>query len=265
MKSSAFSYYLKSIVTLNAGVRNRSVLLKLLFDLPLDRPYQVDLRDGTHFLALTLMDLWVLKETILDRTYEKVGVPLQMGWTVVDIGAALGDFAIWAALQMSTGRVIAVEPFPTSVELLQENLHLNLLDNVSLCECAVASQNGSSHLNLATGEAAQHSTAGAGDTSSRIEVQTVTLADLFDTNNIQVCDYLKMDCEGAEYDILMNAPADLLARITRICMEVHDGVTHYSRVDLQQFLEANGYGVRITPNPVHENLAYLYAERYSNP
>jgi len=265
LKSSALSYYLQSIFTLNAGIVNRAVLYRLLLRLPLDIPFLIKLRSGTRFSALTLMDVWVLKETILDRTYEKVGVPLQKGWTVVDIGAALGDFAIWSAPQVAPGRVIAVEPFPPSVELLNENLQANRIENVSVFEGAIASQEGKSTLNLVTGEAVQHSTIDATPSNGHIEVETLTLADLFEKNSVQVCDYLKLDCEGAEYDILMHARPEFLERIPRICMEAHDGVTKYSHNDMQLFLERNGYTVRVTPNPVHENLVYLYAERQSNP
>ena len=261
MKSSAISYYLQSILTLSRGISNRGVLYKLLLKLPLDRPFQVHLRNGTRFSALTLLDVWVLKETILDRTYELAGVPMQKGWTLVDIGAALGDFTVWSAQQVNPGRVIAVEPSPTSVELLEENVHLNGLENVSICEDAVGSENGTSFLNMVTGEAALHSTADSSSSARRIEVKTLTLETLFEQNDVTACDYLKLDCEGAEYDILMHARPELLDRIARICMEVHDGVTVYSRHDLQRFLERNGYVVRVTPNPVHDHLAYLYAER----
>ena len=261
MKPGAIIYYLKSSLTLLAGIQNRGLLVKLFLHLPLDRPFEVYLKDGTRFSALTLMDIWVLKETILDRTYEKVGVPLKAGWMVVDIGAAEGDFAVWAARQVNPGRVIAVEPFPGSVDLLQENLAQNGIQNVVVHEGAVEASQGSSHLNLVTGEAAQHSTTNRIQSTGHIEVQTITLADLFERYALDRCDYLKLDCEGAEYGILFGSSRDLLQRVSRICMEVHDGVTSYSKEDMRSFLESQGYRVRVTPNPVHDSLAYLFAER----
>lgn len=265
LRLTAIPYYISSFFTLISGVKNRGVLGRLLLNLPLDRPFTIILKDGTQFSALTLMDVWILKETILDRSYEKAGVPLQKGWTVVDIGAALGDFAVWSARQVAPGRVIAVEPFPPSLDLLNENLNLNHLDSVTVYEGAIASQIGSSRLNLVTGEAVQHSTVDNFHSNRQIAVETLTLGDLFEKYAINLCDYLKMDCEGAEYDILFKSETSLLQKVTRICMEVHDGVTVYSRADMQRFLQENGYRTRITPNPVHTNLAYLYAERQSRP
>lgn len=261
MKLTAFNYYLQSIFTLWRGIQNRGVLTRLALGLPLDRPFEVRLIDGTRFDALTLMDVWVLKETILDRAYEKAGVPLQKGWTVVDIGAAQGDFAVWAAKQIAPGRLIAVEPYPQSIDLIHENLKKNNVKNGTIHEGAIASKNGSSRLSLVTGEAAQHSTADTTASNGQIDVITLTLADLFAEQELQRCDYLKLDCEGAEYDILFSCSDDLLSSVERICMEVHDGVTVFSRLDMRKFLESKGYSVKITPNPVHNNLAYLYAER----
>ena len=264
MKLTAIPYYISSFFTLNSGIQNRGVLYRLVLKLPLDRPFHIALKNGIQFSAVTLMDVWTLKETILDRVYEKAGVPLQKGWTVVDIGAASGDFTVWSALQVAPGRVVAVEPYPPSLDLLEENLRLNLVDNVSVYEGAVASQNGTSQLNLVTGEAVQHSTASAMSSNGQMVVETLTLGDLFGRNAIDTCDYLKMDCEGAEYDILFHCDPQTLKKIARICMEVHDGVTSYSKGDMSKFLAKNGFAVRITPNPVHSNLAYLYAERQSH-
>ena len=52
-----------------------------------------------------------------------------------------------------------------------------------------------------------------------------------------------------------------LAKIDRICMEVHDGMTEHNRADMIKFLENSGYRTRLSINPVHTDLAYLYAEK----
>ena len=46
---------------------------------------------GLQFRVRTAMDVWVIKETCLDRDYE-YGMVLQDNWTIIDIGAGLGDF-----------------------------------------------------------------------------------------------------------------------------------------------------------------------------
>lgn len=75
------------------------------------------------------------------------------------------------------------------------------------------------------------------------------------------CDLMKLDCEGAEYPILFNAPETIFDRIERMVMEYHDNVSGYIHHDLVQFLTNKGFNVKIHPNFVHNYLGYLYAYR----
>ena len=212
-------------------------------------------------MVFSLMDLWILKETLLDRQYEQVSLPLQDGWTIVDIGAALGDYAVWAAKQVPQGRVIAVEPYPPSVSLLRSNIDKNHVYNVEIFAGAIAASSGITSLQVEQGSIVQNSTAVDQKNKQGVEVKTASLEDLFNKFEIEKCDYLKMDCEGGEYEILFSASTQLLANIDRICMEVHDGMTKHNREDMIKFLQNAGYQTRLTLNPVHAELAYLYAEK----
>jgi FkbM family methyltransferase len=255
----AFQYYLKSFSTLLRGVKNPGVVFSLFFRRSINYAARVNLKTGETFMVFSLMDLWILKETLLDRQYEKVSLPLQDGWTIVDIGAALGDYAVWAAKQTPHGHVIAVEPFSPSVSLLRSNVEKNRIFNVELFAGAITAASGSTTLQVEQGRIVQNSTAVNQKTANGVEVKTISLEDLFVKYGITKCDYLKMDCEGGEYEILFSAPELVLAKIDRICMEVHDGMTKHNREDMIQFLEKSGYKTRLTINPVHAELAYLYA------
>jgi len=72
---------------------------------------------------------------------------------------------------------------------------------------------------------------------------------------------LKLDCEGAEYDILMKSDPQWLGKIERIVMEYHDGVAAYQHDDLSRFLQAHGYRVEAFDNPVYKEIGYLRAVR----
>jgi FkbM family methyltransferase len=258
--TNVLTYYTSSIATLFTGVKNPLALIRLATRNPSDQPLVLKLKEGTSFFVVTLMDAWILKETVLDRQYEQASVPLQPDWVVVDIGAALGDYSVWAARQLKQGRVIAIEPFPQSIQLIRANLAANQIKNVTVLEAAVDSRAGQTVLQLVTGQAVQHSTA-AGNGSGSVTVSTVTLASILQQVPEGRIDYLKIDCEGAEYDILFDTPNDALQKVERICMEVHDGMTLHDHHEMIRFLQSQGYSTRLTPNPVHAELAYLYAER----
>jgi len=254
---SRFIYYLSSIPTLLIGIQNWPACMTLPFR---RTPLILRLRSGLRFKIRTLMDVWIIKETCLDRDYEKHGAPIKDGWNVIDIGAALGDFVVQIAYEHPTVWMLAYEPSPTSFALLRENLALNTVKNVLVFPLAVSATNGT--LTLTTsGEAVQHSTTHVlqGHSSEHIEIQAISLENVFRTNGLKQCHFLKMDCEGGEFDILLNANPETLARIDRICLEYHDGFTEFSHTDLVKHLQQNGYQVKITPNPVHDYLGFLYA------
>lgn len=251
-------YYLKSIVVLARGVRNWPALLGLLRRDA--APAVLTLADGTQYAVRSLMDAWIVKETNLDRDYEVHGAPIQDGWNVVDIGAGLGDFTVFAAQRTPHGRVFAFEPAPDSVALLKKNLGLNRVQNVEVCPCAVSHVAGTLHLDISGGVAVQYRTVGAAHAQTgKIEVRSLALADVLADLPGGVCDFLKMDCEGAEYDMLLNLHDATLRRIRRICLEYHEFVTPYSHTHLARFFREKGWEVRVSPSPVRRELGFLYA------
>jgi len=261
LKRSAFSYYIKSIFNLLRQVHNPFSLLNLgLADARAGKTL-VQLKSGERFYLGSLLDLWVVKETVLDRQYEAASLALQPDWVVVDIGAAMGDYTVWAARQVPQGRVVAVEPFQGSLALLARNLRENQISNATVLPAAVTGKSGAAGLTLVGKSLVQHSTALNPGAEINTPVVSLSLADLFEAAQITRCDYLKMDCEGAEYDILFSATPEVLRRFPRICLEVHEGIKQYSHKDLVDFLRGRGYQTRLTPNPVHADLALLYAWR----
>jgi len=256
-------YYLSSIFTILRGVKNWPECITLPFR---KTSLLIRLRNGLQFKVRTLLDVWIIKETCLDRDYEKHGTVIQNGWNVIDIGAALGDFLVLTACEHPTVWLLAYEPSPDSHALLRENLSLNGVSNARTFPLAIASSNGVISLST-SGEAVQHSTAQKKKDKpdeQTIEVQAISLRDVFRTNSLKRCHFLKMDCEGGEFDILLNAKPETLQLIDRICLEYHDGFTEFSHSDLVKHLQQNGYQVKITPNPVHSYLGFLYAYRASD-
>ena len=67
--------------------------------------------------------------------------------------------------------------------------------------------------------------------------------------------------KGGEYDILLHTDDETLQRIKHIAMEYHNHVTPYTHEDLVNFLQAKGFIVQTTPNPVHDYLGFLFAIR----
>ncbi len=262
---SRWLYYLSSIPTILVGMRPRGAILRLFLGLPVERPLEVTLDCGARFRVRTRMDVWILKESCLDRDYER-GAGLEDGWTIVDIGAGMGDFTVHAARRCPNATVYAFEPLPESFARLEEHLRLNGVPNVRAIPEAVAGSGGTLSLYTVTGLSGQHRTAGSAAAAASAEVIPVpstTLPSAFERHGIRRCDFLKIDCEGAEYEILLGLPEETLGRIDRIALEYHDHVTSHVHEELVRFLAAGGFSVRTRPSPAWRELGFLYATNRS--
>ena len=258
-------YYLQSVFRMIGGFRNWPQVFLLFLNRRAVNRHLVRLRQPPVSLAVRgAMDVWAVKETFLDAFYIRYGVPVRDGWTLVDIGAGVGDFSILAAYGHPAARVLAFEPFPESYEILVKNLLANALENVTPCQQAVWSHSGSLQLDISAGEPLQISSsevvveARAGQT---VAVPAVTLADVLAEHDVAQVDLLKLDCEGAEYEILMSASAETLSPVQRIIMEYHDLSEAQNHSILAQYLIDMGYQVNFWPNVVHAEIGYLYASR----
>jgi FkbM family methyltransferase len=259
MRLSGLVYYARSVPNVLINIAPRSKIVPLFLGRALQQPLTIRLRgSGLQFRVRTAMDVWVIKETCLDRDYEN-GAGLQDGWTIIDIGAGLGDFTAYAAQRSPNGRVLAYEPFPESFALLQQNVSLNRLRNVEAKPYAIAERPGSLALNIGLGEAVQHSTTQSG--ANAIEVQAITLQQVFDEHGLDRCDLLKMDIEGGEYAILRSVDAKLLKHVQRIALEYHDNTPAGQHDELVRLLQSSGFHVQMRANPVHDYLGYLHAVR----
>jgi len=82
------------------------------------------------------------------------------------------------------------------------------------------------------------------DGTSRQPVDCTTLRDIFESQHLEAIDLLKMNCEGAEYEILDSCSGDDFDRIANIRLEYHnlDGLRRNGK-SLSRFLEVRGYKI----------------------
>jgi FkbM family methyltransferase len=256
------AYYARSLATLAASVANPFQVARALLRPPSpgSPATLLRLRSGDAFAVRRALDVWVIKEVLLDGEYARIGPPIGRGWTVVDIGAAHGAFALTAA-RAGASRVIAVEPSPDTFALLGENLRRNGAARVETYRTAVGATDGTASLALSPRGGVENSTAARAPGLPRIDVPMTRLASLFETAKIRRCDYLKLDCEGGEFDALLAASDATLARVERICLEYHDDVCAHSSPELVARLERAGFTVRREPSPVTRARGWLLGVR----
>ena len=57
--------------------------------------------------------------------------------------------------------------------------------------------------------------------NKKISVDSISLKEIFDKNNIETCKLLKLDCEGSEYSIIDALPIEYFKRVENIVIEYH--------------------------------------------
>ena len=161
---------------------------------------------------------------------------------VIDIGANMGTFSVLAA-SLGAKKVLAIEPVSTTFDVLIKNVWKSGSEVIKPQKAVVSDKAGEMvkiGLHQKTGH---NSLYNAQDEFE--EVYSVTLNSLLsmvEGSNV----FLKMDCEGAEYDILLNASEDDMARITTIALEVH-GDLHpkYRGIEvIEKKLESFGFTLK---------------------
>lgn len=175
--------------------------------------------------------------------------------TVVDIGAHIGCFSLLAAKKSLKGKVIAYEPSPENYNILLKHKKLNRLKNLYIHNKAVSSKNGKLNLFLPPNNHGGNSF--FADSPKSTTVNTISLTQVFQDNRLNKIDFLKIDAEGAEYEILMTTPKKYFEKIEKIALEYHDYFpTNHNVKELKKFLEENSFKVKIINLP--PILARLY-------
>lgn len=264
---SKWSYYLASIPKLIFGFTRPVQTVRCFLGRSAGSPFIVTVRSGPwRYWVRSKMDLWTVKETVLDRFYERHLPPLPEDGVVIDVGSAFGDFAVYAATMVPRGRVLAFEPIPDSFELLERNIALNNLRNITATMSAVCGERGElpeyGYLSTDPGSCSMLDgpKAQGREGAQRFRLTWTTLVEALAEAGGS-CALLKIDCEGGEYDIILRSPGTVFGAIRCIALEFHEQLTESTRADLRRRLEQEGFTVTVAQNPVHPYLGYLWAVR----
>jgi FkbM family methyltransferase len=162
--------------------------------------------------------------------------------TLIDMGANSGFYSIQAARLLPSANIFAFEPNPNSYTLLSKNLLLNGIRNVKTINSAVGSKTETIQIKYIP-EASTVSGKYLGNLEKSnfnwidhisiktIEVDSISLHDIFKIYEIDILDLVKMDIQNMEYEVLASAK-DYLPRIRKIVLEPHHIKTKEQSINL---------------------------------
>jgi len=178
-----------------------------------DSPVNFIVREG-------VFDKEILREIFEFLSYQVNGFRIENGFNIIDIGAHIGGFSIWAARQGAS--VIAFEPSRENYVLLSKNVASNNVGkNIRLMNFAVCANNKSRKLGTVSGNMGASSLLKDNTyiADAHEKVKCKSIKDVL-TEQEKV-DLLKLDCEGSEYEITEAISARAFKKIDRIVMEWH--------------------------------------------
>jgi len=169
-------------------------------------------------------EVGILRNIFEDREYADY-FPFYRQVTIVDIGAHYGYFSIFASKNTNPlSRIISFEPNNGNFKSLVQNSKDCQVKNIVASHCAIGGVSGLTK--LYAGFNPNHSIVVdyklLHEHKAYEEVAVKTLEEIVLENKLSKIDFLKIDCEGAEYSILENTPDAIFDRITTISMEFHD-------------------------------------------
>ena len=165
-------------------------------------PIPARANDLPPLLRRVLVSNW-LAVSVLDQY--NAGAWLDEGMTAIDVGAHIGAFSLLASrLVGGTGRVIAVEPVPENALCLRKMVEANMLTNIKVVEKAAGDRSGVLSLSLSP-DASGHHSAVFERSDERIHVSACTIDELVEDLGLDAVDFLKIDAEGYEPNVLRGA------------------------------------------------------------
>lgn len=196
---------------------------------------------------------WYAGETWEPETVAVFDRFLHPGARYVDLGAWIGPTVLLAAAKAD--RIVCAEPDPGAFEILRENLDLNpaVAAKTTALQVAVGPQDGSAILSSAgAGGDSNSSLVRRHDAGSHWTVEQVTLATLLTRAGVDAPDFVKMDVEGAEYELVPT-----LAGIPTLYVAMHPNLL-VDKSSLPERLKSSLRALRANRSFLRATLAYRH-------
>ena len=227
-------------------------LLKFLFS---RKPFPLQIGEAVFMIEPRSSDLFTIYEIFFDRGYlPKLPKFPKIVDTVVDLGANIGVFSVWASSVFRPKAVVAVEMEPACYNQLVENIALNHLeDTVRPFQGAIFSHSGA----VGTRKIPGSNFYEVAPQKSTHRVKSFSFKDFLNMTHLDRVDLLKIDIEGAEKYLLTEENASLFKRCVRyILLETHS-LNDFKSEQAAAYLGSLGFRLALTRTPYKWDRNYI--------
>ena len=170
---------------------------------------------------------------------------INSGQTVLDIGANMGWYSVHFSKWVGqSGKIFAFEPVPEIHEELSSNIKLNFCQNIVVLNCALGNKNEKIFFNVSDFEGGSGASSENLKFGKKIEVLKRKLDDVMTEQNVDNIDFIKIDIEGGELNMLKGAEKLIEKHKPKMLLEIvdiHCDRFGYLPEDVCNFLFNKGY------------------------
>ncbi|MFA6246597.1 MAG: FkbM family methyltransferase [Mucilaginibacter sp.] len=184
---------------------------------------------------------------------------------IFDIGSCEGEDAIRYSMLFPNASIFAFEPLPGNQQLILDNISRYQATNIRLFKMALSKTNGSRELFVSSGhpddiDPSENWDFGNKSSSllppkavlnavkwlkfdTKITVETTTLQNVFIEQRLEIIDFIHMDVQGAELDVLIGAEI-YIQKIKMIWLEISETALYKDqplRQDIEKFMETHSF------------------------
>jgi FkbM family methyltransferase len=208
--------------------------------------------NGIHLYThpLSILNIFLLEQYRCARS--SIGVNL--GDVAIDAGACWGDTTLYFA--QNAAQVFCFECIPSNITIIQQNLGLNpsLCARISVIQKALWSRSRQKFVFKDCGPGSRPASDGLG-----VDVETQTLDDFVSANSLERVDFIKMDTEGSELEVLIGAERTVRKHRPQLAISIYHDLSHFASIP--NWIDSLGLGYRLYLDhfTIHEEETVLFA------
>ena len=169
---------IKNAIIVVKIIKNWPVIFMDYFNL-IKKPYLIKFRNGVKYkVRPKTFDKYIISEIWCHKGYIQIGFQIKDSDLILDIGAHIGVFSIFASRQVKNGKIYAFEPAPENFEMLRENIELNKAKNIIPFNKAVSDKNGKREIYFSSNPADTGGHSFVFASKNKIIVETISLGGL---------------------------------------------------------------------------------------
>jgi FkbM family methyltransferase len=216
--------------------------------------FQVRNRSDSHIIQS------MFKGKCYNRDFIKEIFKSKKNNVIVDVGGHIGTFSFLIDSMYPGNQFYIFEPDNYNYSILEKNIKLNDKKKfLAIHKCVSSKNTRLPFFSCSSNNKSQSSSIINRDGAEKYMVDSTTIPSIMAKYHLGMIDLLKLDCEGAEFEIIKKMPSSCYNKIRNLIFEYHEDVAKQSHNTLLLILKKRFKHVTVKPHTVDKSRGVIYA------